>query len=55
MAGGRNTEIGSCCVTAIPFGKGYRFSHDWIPFVESQKPQFELIINQIEGHKRRHS
>jgi len=48
MAGGRTVDIGFCKVTARPTSKLRRLFHDWIPYVQSRKPRFELIITPLD-------
>lgn len=47
LAGGRIVDVGLCEVTARPANKLRRFIRDWWPYVQSQKPRFELIVTPL--------
>lgn len=49
MAGGRLVNVGFCEVTARSANKWRRLIGDWLPYVQSQKPKFELVITPLNG------
>jgi len=49
MAGGRHVDVGFCKVTARSANKWRRLVGDWWPYVQSQRPKFELVITPLDG------